>query len=328
MIDKNLIQSDKIKNIVFVSEGGIGKVITSTAIVKRLKEEFPTKRLIVITGYPDIFLHNPHVYRVFRFDNPLHFYDDYVTPESYVIKVEPYVVYEYLFNHEHLIDTWFKEIGIERKGAMPEMFFPENEIEAGRLYVEKITNKFAKDFVMFQWAGGIVPQEKSDTAFMDSQLRMHRRSLPKSVAQKVVNKLISRGFVVGIVQHENYPDLQGDGVVRINFPLRQSIILLKFSKGFIGIDSFLHHAAAMWAIAGVVCWGGTHPKKLGYEFHANIAKEVCPQPFCHRPDSYLFDMNSANGIWNCPYSQKCLDHDADEIIQEYEKVIEEKKNVG
>jgi len=116
--------------------------------------------------------------------------------------------------------------------------------------------------------------------------------------------------------------------VRVNFPLRQSIVLLKFSKGFIGIDSFLHHAAAMWEIKGVVCWGGTHPKKLGYEFHANIAKEVCPQPFCHRPDSYLFDVNPANGVWNCPYSQKCLDHDADEIIGEYEKVMEKTKNVS
>ena len=38
MIDTNLIQSEKIKNIVFISEGGIGKVIASTAIVKRLKE--------------------------------------------------------------------------------------------------------------------------------------------------------------------------------------------------------------------------------------------------------------------------------------------------
>ena len=79
--------------VIIVSEGGIGKVIASTAIVKRIKEEFPSKRLIVVTGYPDIFLHNPHVYRVFRFDNPLYFYDDYVTPESYVIKVEPYVSY-------------------------------------------------------------------------------------------------------------------------------------------------------------------------------------------------------------------------------------------
>ena len=58
--------SEKIKNIIFVSEGGIGKTIASTAVVRRIAEEYPDKRVIVVTGYPDVFLYNPHVYKVFN----------------------------------------------------------------------------------------------------------------------------------------------------------------------------------------------------------------------------------------------------------------------
>jgi ADP-heptose:LPS heptosyltransferase len=325
MINLNDVKDTRVRNIILVSDGGLGKVIASTAIVKRLSEEFPDKRIIVVTGYPDVFLHNPRVYKVFRFDNPLYFYDDYITPESYVIKVEPYTAYDYIVKNRHLIDVWCEMIGIERNGAMPELFYPDNEIEAGKLYVEKLTGN-KKKFILLQWTGGIVPQDKNESTYLDSQLRMHRRSLPKNIAQKLVNKLVSRDFVVGLVQHENYPDLQGDGVVRIMFPIRQVIALLKHSRGFIGIDSFLHHAAAAFDAKGVVIWGGTSPERLGYEKQKNLTKQVCKMPFCHRPDSYLFDMNPANGMWNCSYNQACLDHDADEIIKAYESLFEEVKD--
>jgi ADP-heptose:LPS heptosyltransferase len=152
---------------------------------------------------------------------------------------------------------------------------------------------------------------------------MHRRSLPKSVAQKVTNKLISRDYVVGVVQHENFPDIEG--ATRLYFPntpARGVIALLKHAEGFIGIDSFIHHASLVFGTKGVVVWGGTNPKKLGYDSHINLAKEACKTPFCHRPDSYVFDATPIGSIWNCPHNTKCLDYDADEIITAYEKLIE------
>jgi hypothetical protein len=325
MIDLNRIKDSGIKNIVMVSEGGIGKVIASTAVVKRLAEEFPDKRIIVMTGYPDIFLYNPNVYKVFNFGNPLYFYDDYVNAESYVIKVEPYTTYGYMSENEHLIDSWCKMIGIERKGANPEMFFMDNEIDAGKAYVNKITGAGKKKFVMIQWIGGVVPQNKDELSLIDAVNRMHRRSLTKSVAQKLVNKFISRDYVIGAVQHENFPDIEGaERLFFPNAPVRGVIALLKFAEGFVGIDSFLHHAATIFNTPGVVVWGGTNPKKLGYSWQRNLTKEACKMPFCHRPDSYVFDATSIGSIWNCPYNTKCLAYDADEIIKAYEETINAK----
>jgi len=325
MINMEQLRDKKIKHIIFVAEGGIGKVLCSTAVVKRLSESFPDKKIIVITGYPDIFLYNPSVYKCFNFGNPLYFYDDYVNPESFVIKVEPYTEYDYMFRSTHIIDTWCRMIGIDRNGAMPEMFYMDNELAAAEAYVEKISQAGKKKFVMLQWIGGIIPQEKSDLAMIDVLGRMHRRALPKAVAQKLANKLITRDYVVGSVQHPNFPDIQGtEKLFFHNAPVRGVIALLKYSEGFIGIDSFIHHAAAIFNTPGVVIWGGTSPKKLGYDCQRNLTKEVCNTPYCHRPDSYVFDATSIGSIWNCPYNTKCLQYDADEIIKAYEETTRSK----
>lgn len=319
MTNLDRIKDSKVKNIIFISEGGLGKVIASTAVVKRLSEEFPDKRIIVVAGYPDIFQYNPRVYKTFRFDNPLYFYDDYVTPESFIIKVEPYIDNRYIFDNKNLIDVWCQQIGIEPQDAMPELHFLDNEIEAAKIYTDKLTGNGKKKFILFQWVGGITPKDKEKASFFDVVSRMHRRSLPQSVAQKLANKLISRGYVVGCVQHENFPVLQGTEVV--SFPIRSVIALLKFSDGFIGIDSFLQHASAAMGVKGLVVWGGTNPEKLGYAQNRNLTREVCPTPFCHRPDSYIFDSNNVNGIWNCPHNAKCMDYDADEIINAFEETF-------
>lgn len=322
MINTERIKDEKIKNIIFVVDGGYGKVIASTAVVERLHETYPDKKIIVITGYPDVFQYNPHVEKCFNFNNTLYFYDDYVNAESYVIKAEPYVQYEYMMEDEHMIDVWCRDIGIERQDAMPKMCFLDNEIEAAKYFVEKLTNKGKKKFVMLQWIGGVIPQEKSDLATRDALNRMHRRSLPRSVAQKLVNKLVSRGYVVGVVQHDNFPDI--NGAEKLFFqPLRSVAALLKYSDGFIGIDSFLQHAGCALNEKGVVCWGGTSPRKLGYDMHINLERKECTHPFCHRPDTYLFDASPNTGIWNCPHNTVCMKYDADEILTAFEKLRSE-----
>ncbi len=309
-----------IKNIVFVSEGGLGKVIASTAIVKRLKETYPDKRIIVVSGYPEIFQYNPNVYKTFRFDNPLYFYDDYINEESFIIKTEPYVDTAYIHGKEHILDVWCRQAGVERKGALPELFFMQNELSAAELYVKKITNGGKKKFVLFQWVGGIVPQDKEPMSFHDSLMKMHRRSIPQKIAQQIVNKLVKGTSIVGCVQHENLPALEGSE--RVFFPIRGVLALLKYADGFIGIDSYLHHAAAAMGTKGVVVWGGTSPKRLGYVEQKNLIKEACATPACHRPDSFLFDGNPSTGLWNCPHNEACLQWEAEEIVKNYYEAVE------
>lgn len=313
---------DTDKNIVFISEGGLGKVIASTAVIKRLKETYPDKRIIVVSGYPEIFQYNPRVYKSYSFDNPLHLYDDYIQEGSHILKCEPYIDTEYIMGREHLLQVWCRLAGVTWDKALPELFFVENEIEASRMYVEKLTKNGKKNFVLFQWTGGLVPEDKDPMKYHETRMRMHRRSLPQKTAQQIVNHLVRSNSVVGLVQHDNMPVL--DGAEKVFFPIRGVLALLKHCEGFIGIDSFLQHAAPAFGTKGVVVWGGTHPDRLGYEVHTNIFKQVCDRPGCHRPDSFLFDGNPKTGLWNCPHSEACLKLDAEEIYNEYVKTVEPK----
>ena len=56
-------------NIIFQIEGGLGKSIMATAMVKVIKNHYKDSTLIVVTPYPDVFLNNPQVDKVKNINN-------------------------------------------------------------------------------------------------------------------------------------------------------------------------------------------------------------------------------------------------------------------
>jgi len=48
----------------------------ATAACKAVKTQYPKSKLIVITGYPEVFLCNPNVDRVFRHGDINYFYEE------------------------------------------------------------------------------------------------------------------------------------------------------------------------------------------------------------------------------------------------------------
>ena len=55
-------------NIIFQIDGGLGKSIMATAMVKVIKKRYKNSNLIVVTSYPDVFLNNPNIFEVHRTD--------------------------------------------------------------------------------------------------------------------------------------------------------------------------------------------------------------------------------------------------------------------
>jgi len=307
---------DRVKTIIFIQEGGVGKAIASTAVVKAIKTAHPDKSIIVMTGYPDVFLYNPNVRKVFNFVNPLYFYEDYVNKETYVIKQEPYLDCEYLSNNKHIIQSWCDMIGVPIVTPYPDLYFLENELESAQLYINK--ERGSKGIILFQWIGGKIPESKTELDLKKAIATMYRRSLPVSVAQDVIDKLVGEGYIIKDIGHENFPKMKK--AEKVFYPVRSIMALLKWADGFIGIDSFLQHAAASPILnrKGVVCWGGTSPKCLGYDKHINITKEDCPTPYCHRPNSYLFDVQPHGALWDCIHGVKCMKaFNAEEIVKAF-----------
>ena len=48
-------------NIIFQVEGGLGKSIMATAMIKVIKKRYKNSHLVVVTGFQDVFLNNPDV---------------------------------------------------------------------------------------------------------------------------------------------------------------------------------------------------------------------------------------------------------------------------
>lgn len=317
-----MVLNDNVRNIVFICDGGIGKNIAGTAVVRAIKKAHPTKNIIVIAGCPEMFMNNPNVKRTFHFANPVHFYEDWINNETQVMKAEPYMHYDYLAKNRHVVDCWCEMLGVPFDGAEPDLYFIPGEIEAAQIFAEELTDGGKSEFVMMQWIGGIPPDKNEPKAVKEKLLQMYRRSMPQTQAQAIADYFIKeKKWTVITVGHSNFPQLLGTKNPQL--PIRAIISLLLQCKTFVGIDSFLQHAAAARQInkKGVVIWGGTCKTCLGYDGHVNLEVQACVTPACHRPNSYLFDVQPNGQIWDCPWGEPCMKRPIAEVIKNIESVV-------
>jgi hypothetical protein len=255
--------------------------------------------------------------------SPYYFYEDFIAnSNSVVFNVEPYQHYDYIYKHRHFVECWCDLLGIECDSIYPEVFFSDTEKELAETYVKG----FPKPLVLCQFEGGKIPQDRSTKQKLINKSAMYRRSLPQEVQQKVVDDLNVKGYSVGVVAHENQfvPGCSD----RVFMPIRAILAIIPYVKGIIGIDSLLMHGTAIYQRKSVICWSGTNPKVLGYDFNVNLRREVCPTPECHRPNSYLLDIEPNNFQWECPHNDRCCDYSPKEIGEALDNLLKgEEENV-
>ena len=66
------------KTAIFHIEGGVGKNIVATSVIRCYKKQNPDTDIIVATAYPDVFLLNKNVSRSYQIGNMPYFYQDYI----------------------------------------------------------------------------------------------------------------------------------------------------------------------------------------------------------------------------------------------------------
>ena len=290
------------KAIALMVPGGIGKSIMATAVVRNLAKAHPNAKLLVVSGYPEIFAQNPRVHRVWNFANPLHFYDDWCADgRTQVLNVEPYLHPDFVGRRRHLVQIWCEQAGVACDRVEGELHLTPNELAAAKAFAGT-----EKPVLLMQAFGGLVPKEATLPAFLEAERMQQRRGLPADIAGHVVAALKEKHKVL-FVKHPNQPGIEGTTAVSAN--PRQLLALIPYASKMLLIDSFLQHAAAAINKPAVVCWAGTSPVALGYELHTNLVLEACPTPCCQRPNSFLFDTT-----WDCPHGQGCQRHSADDII--------------
>ena len=106
-LDQEIISFDeKTKYLVWHIEGGLGKNIAATALLKSINETYPDRKIVIVASYPEVFINNPSVYRIYRVGMVQYFYDDYIKDkDTLIFRHEPYFQTQHILKQKHLIEN-------------------------------------------------------------------------------------------------------------------------------------------------------------------------------------------------------------------------------
>jgi hypothetical protein len=117
-------------NIIFQIDGGLGKSIMATAVLKVIKKEHKKANIIVVTGYPDVFVGNPNVNKVLHPSQAVGFYKSYIhKKDTKVFISDPYLTSDFITESQHLLKIWCDMYGLKYNNEMPEIFLSKAEKE-------------------------------------------------------------------------------------------------------------------------------------------------------------------------------------------------------
>jgi signal peptidase I len=284
VLDDGLTGSDKY--VVWHIEGGLGKNIAATSLLQDLSEKYPDRKIITVVSYPEIFLNNPYIHRVYRIGSTSYFYDDYINDkDTIVFRQEPYYQSDHITKKKHLIHNWCDLLGLNYVEQLPKLYpnAVQKNIFQGLLR--------EKPILLLQTNGGGIGNNISYS---------WSRDMPFYVALEVAKKYENTHHIIQVTKPNTplIPNAEHFIQQMSNF---EQISLLAASDKRLLIDSSLQHAAAGMNLKSTVLWIGTSPINYGYRMHTNIVANP-PQNTNKMIDSYLFDYSLEGLVHECPYN--------------------------
>lgn len=277
---------DSNKYVVWHIEGGLGKNVAATALIKDVKSKYHDRKLVMVVSYPEIFLNNPDIHRVYKVGATNYFYDDYIKDkDTIVFRHEPYFQSDHIMRKKHLISNWCDLLGIEYKNQVPQ------------LYTNVVQNTFSRTWrrdrpvMVLHTNGGF---------YENNMTYSWTRDMPFPIALAIAEKYSSYYHIIQVARPSAnlIPNVEHITQRLSNFEL---FSILQASEKRVLIDSSMQHAAVAMGLQSTVLWIGTSPTNFGYDFHNNItAKE--PKKGTKLIDSYLFDYSFEGMHYECPYS--------------------------
>jgi hypothetical protein len=240
--------------IIFSIDGGLGKNVMATAVLKAIKKQYQKANIIVVTGYPDVFIANPNVNKVIQGGQQFGIYSKYIeNKDAKVFVADPYHTSDYITESKHLLEIWCEMYGVKYDGEMPELFISKAE----KQYFEPFY-KLDKPIMAIQPHGGGVGQPL---------MYSWTRDIPQTIMQDVIEYFKDDYAILHIKRQDQLMYANTIGALD-NF--RSIAILLTLSSKRLLIDSSSLHIATALKLPSVVTWVGTNPKVFGYDMHTNI----------------------------------------------------------
>ena len=280
-------------NIIFESYGGIGKVIMSTVIVKKLSQKYPNDKIIVVTGHTSVFKNNPYVTHLYTPEqrpaiNGLHISNK----DCKILMKEPYAENDFILNKNHLLETWCSLYDLPYSNELPEIFLDSSETE--KFKKQLITDK---PIMVIHPNGGTVDIDYN-----------WARDLPFEDVQEIINKYKDKYTIYHI---KSKGQVKYDNVIEETGNVRKVAVLLTLADKIITIDTFTQHLAMALRKPSTVCWVATKPEVFGYNFHDNILSN--PTEF-YTPSNVYCGYNFTEPINNLPYQDPSRIFDVEKII--------------
>ena len=287
-----ITQSEKTKTIseekyfIWHIQGGLGKNIAGTALIKDIKTKYPDRKLIMVTSWPEVFLNNSDVDRIFQLGQAPYFYEDYIEGKDVIIsKHEPYNQSDHITKKKHLVHNWCDLMDIEYKKQSPVILpnYPQGMLLG--LWDRP------KPIMVIQSGGGPMEGQKYSYSWT--------RDMPIEIAQEIVKKYYQQYHIIQITRPNGY---KLDNVERLDQKMSNMELfsLVVKAEKLALIDSCLQHAAAALNKKSTVLWVGTSPNVFGYNLHTNLTAKL-PKKANQLIGSYTFDYQFENNIHECPY---------------------------
>lgn len=287
------------KYFIWQIQGGLGKNIAGTSLVKSIKKRYSDRKLIMVTSWPEVYLNNPDVDRVYQLGQSPYFYQDYIEGKDVIIsKHEPYHQTAHITKKKHLIHNWCDLMNLEYTEQTPVILpnYPQSMLVG-------LWNR-NKPIMIIQTSGGPMEGQKYSYSWT--------RDIPIEIAQEIVKKYSQKYHIIQITRPDGY---QLKGVERLDQKMSNMELfsLLVVSTKRVLIDSSLQHAAAALNLKSTVLWVGTSPKVFGYKLHTNVEAKL-PQIANQLIGSYTFDYQFENNIHECPYIKVSNIFDSEKIL--------------
>lgn len=292
----------------FHVEGGLGKNVASTAVIKNIAEKHKDRKLIVMASFPEIFLNNPYVHRVFRMGMTPYFWEDYISgKDTIVLKREPYFETNHIMQKTPLHETWHKmyDLPYNKEKDLPELF--NNMIQTEM----SATWKRQRPILLLHTNGG---------PLMDgAPIYAWTRDMPRYVAETIIQNYAQQYHIIQVVKHESQA-IQSPMVEVVHRAMSNMELfsLVRASAKRVLIDSCLQHAAAAFKLPSTVLWIGTHPEMFGYSMHTNV-KAKKPTGNVKNIDGSYFDYQLDGQFHECPYNTPDEIFDINEVLKAVNK---------
>ena len=296
------------KYVVFHVEGGLGKNVASTAVIKNIAEKHKDRKLIVMASFPEIFLNNPYVHRVFRMGMTPYFWEDYISgKDTIVLKREPYFETNHIMQKTPLHETWHKmyDLPYNKEKDLPELF--NNMIQTEM----SATWKRQRPILLLHTNGG---------PLMDgAPIYAWTRDMTRYVAETIIQNYAQQYHIIQVVKHESQA-IQSPMVEVVHRAMSNMELfsLVRASAKRVLIDSCLQHAAAAFKLPSTVLWIGTHPEMFGYSMHTNV-KAKKPTGNVKNIDGSYFDYQLDGQFHECPYNSPDEIFDINEVLKAVNK---------